>query len=75
MTGLINMSHPECTSIDMNHPECTSKNNKLAEEKEEKMLEAAEHIWMARAQQKLYQDKVETARTTVNNVHSQQTYT
>jgi hypothetical protein len=46
--------------ININHPECAS--NEVAEEKEQIMLEAAEHIKMARAQRQLYQDKVEKAR-------------
>jgi hypothetical protein len=39
------------------------------------MLEAADHVKMARAQRQLYQDKVEKARRTVEKVHSEQTYT
>jgi hypothetical protein len=47
----------------------------VAEEKEQMMLEAAEHIKMARAQRQLYQDKVEKARQTVGKIHSERTYT
>ena len=49
--------------------------NEVAEEKEQMMLEAAEHIKMARVQRQLYQDKVEKARRTVEKVHSERTYT
>ena len=35
------------------------------------MLEAADHVKMARAQRQLYQDKVEKARRTVEKVHSE----
>jgi predicted small metal-binding protein len=54
--------------ININRPECAS--NKVAEEKEQMMLEAAEHIKMARAQRQLYQDKVDKARQTVEKIHS-----
>ena len=59
--------------ININRPECAS--DKVAEEKEQMMLEAAEHVKMARAQRQLYQDKVEKARRTVEKVHSERTYT
>ena len=59
--------------ININRPECAS--DKVAEEKEQMMLEAAEHIKMARAQRQLYQDKVEKARRTVGKIHSERTYT
>jgi hypothetical protein len=39
------------------------------------MLEAAEHIKMASAQQTLYQEKVDYAKRTVDNPHSARTYT
>ncbi len=54
--------------ININCPECAS--DKVAEEKEQMMLEAAEHIKMARAQRQLYQEKVEQASQTVEKVHS-----
>ena len=57
--------------ININRPECAS--DKVAEEKEQMMLEAAEHVKMARAQRQLYQDKVEKARRTLKKVHSEQT--
>ncbi len=59
--------------ININCPECAS--DKVAEEKEQMFLEAAEHIKMARAQRQLYQDKVEKARRTVGKIHSERTYT
>jgi hypothetical protein len=59
-------------NININRPECAS--DKVAEEKEQMMLEAAEHIKMARAQRQLYQEKVEKARRTVEKVHLEQTY-
>jgi hypothetical protein len=40
--------------INLDKPDCTS--DKVAEEREQMMLEAADHIKMAKAQQKLYQD-------------------
>ena len=39
--------------VDLNQPKCAS--DKVAEEREQMMLDAAEHIKMARAQRKLYQ--------------------
>ncbi len=39
------------------------------------MLKAAKHIKMARAQQKLYQQKIDDAKRTVEKVHSEQMYT
>ena len=51
------------------------KATKVAEEKEQVMLEAAEHIKMARVQRQLYQDKVDKARRTVGKIHSERTYT
>jgi predicted small metal-binding protein len=57
--------------ININRPECAS--DKVAEEKEQMMLEAAEHVKMARAQRQLYQDKVEKARQTLKKVHSERT--
>ena len=59
--------------ININCPECAS--NEVAEEKEQMMLEAAEHIKMARVQRQLYQDKVDKARRTVGKIHSERTYT
>ena len=45
------------------------------EEKERMLLEAAEHIKMARAQRKLYQEKVAKAKRTATNPHASRTYT
>ncbi len=59
--------------VDLNGPECAS--NKVAEEREQMMLETAEHIQMTRAQRKICQEKVSAARRTVDRVHSKQTYT
>ncbi len=59
--------------ININRPECAS--DKVAEEREQMMLKAAEHIKMARAQRQLYQEKVEKARRTVEKVHLERTYT
>ena len=59
--------------LDINHPKCTA--TVMAEEREQMMLEAAEHIKMARAQRKLYQDKVEAAQRTVDRPNSERTYT
>ncbi len=59
--------------IDINRPECAA--TKLAEEREQMMLEAAEHIQMARAQRTLYQEKVNAAKMTVDSPHSERTYT
>ena len=39
------------------------------------MLEAAEHIRMARAQQTLYRAKIDAARMSVDRPHSERTYT
>ena len=39
------------------------------------MLDAAEHIKMARSQRKLYQDKVDKAVKSVEKPHSERTYT
>jgi hypothetical protein len=46
LTNSFNLSRPYC-AID-----------KVAEQREQMMLDAAEHIKMARAQRQLYQDKV-----------------
>ena len=59
--------------VDLNKSDCAS--DEVAEEREQMMLEAAEHIKMARAQRKLYQDKVEAAQRTVDRPHSERTYT
>jgi hypothetical protein len=45
------------------------------EEKERMLLEAAEHIKMARTQRKLYQEKVAKAKRTATNPHDSRTYT
>ena len=59
--------------ININRPECAS--DKVAEEKEQMMLKAAEHVKKARAQRQLNQNKVEKARQTVEKVHLERTYT
>ena len=59
--------------VDLNQPECAS--DEVAEEREQMMLNAAEHIEMARAQRKLYQQKVEAAQHTMDRPHSERTYT
>jgi hypothetical protein len=59
--------------VDLNQPECAS--DEVAEEREQMMLGAAEHIKMARAQRKLYQQKVEAAQCIVDRPHSERTYT
>ena len=47
----------------------------IAEEREQLMLTAAEHICMARAQPMLYGEKVEAARMSIDWPHSEHTYT
>ena len=59
--------------VDLNKLDCAS--DEVAEEREQMMLEAAEHIKMARAQRQLYQDKVERAVKSVDNPHSERMYT
>ena len=49
--------------------------DEVAEQREQMMLDAAEHIKMARSQRKLYQDKVEKAVQSVNKPHSERTCT
>jgi hypothetical protein len=63
LTGRVNLDQPDCAL------------DKVMEEREQMTPEAAEHIKMARAQPKLYQDKVEATKRSVNKVHSQLTYT
>jgi hypothetical protein len=58
--------------VDLNQPKCAS--DKVAEEREQMMLDAAEHIKMARAQRKLYQQKVDDVKRTVDRPHSERTY-
>ncbi len=59
--------------VDLNQPECAS--DEVAEEREQIMLDAAEHMKMARAQLKLHQQKVEAAQRTVDRPHSERMYT
>ena len=59
--------------LDINHPESTA--TLIAEEREQMMLDAADHICMARVQRTLYRDKVDAARMSVNKPHSESTYT
>jgi hypothetical protein len=59
--------------LDINRPECAA--TVMAEEREQMMLEAAEHIQMARAQRTLYCQKVDEARMSVDKPHSEGTYT
>ncbi len=47
----------------------------MAEQREQMMLDAAEHIKMARSQCKLYQDKVEKAVKSVDKPHIERMYT
>jgi hypothetical protein len=51
--------------VDLNQPECAS--DQVAEEREQIMLDAAEHIKIARAQRKLYQQKVEDVKQIVDS--------
>ncbi len=46
--------------VNLDQPDCASEN--VEKEREQMMLIAAEHIKMARAQQKLHQDKAEKAK-------------
>ncbi len=59
--------------INLNKSDCAS--DKVAEQREQMMLEAADHIKMARAQRKLYHDKVEKEKMSVDKTHLQRTYT
>ena len=59
--------------LDLNRPECAA--TQMAEQREKMMLEAAEHIRMARAQRTLYRAKVDEAVKTVDRPHSERTYT
>jgi hypothetical protein len=61
------------SQIVLDQPDCAT--DQVAEEREQMMLEAAEHIKMARAQRKFYQDKVEEAKKSVDKHHSERTYT
>jgi hypothetical protein len=57
--------------LDINRPECAA--TLMAEEREQMMLEAAEHIRMVRAQRTLYCEKIEAARMSVNRPHNERT--
>ena len=59
--------------LDLNRPECAA--TQMAEQREKMILEAAEHIRMARAQRTLYRQKVDAAVESVDNQHSERTYT
>ena len=59
--------------LDINHPESAA--TLIAEEREQMMLDAADHIRMARVQQMLYRDKVDAARMSAEKPHRERTYT
>jgi hypothetical protein len=60
-------------SVDLNRSEWAL--DKVVEEREVMVIEAAEHLRMSRAQRKLYQEKVDKARRTVDKGHAERTYT
>ena len=66
-----NLSRLTQNFLDINRPECAA--TVMAEERERMMLEAAEHIRMARAQRTLYRQKVDEARMSVDKPHSERT--
>ena len=59
--------------LDINRPEIAA--TLIAEEREQMMLEAAEHIRIARVHRTLYRDKIDAARMSVDRPHSECTYT
>jgi hypothetical protein len=63
------------SSVPIDEPECATTS--VAEERELLLLEAASHVSMARAQRKLYQDKMDVAKehARLNTEHSERTYT
>ena len=60
-------------SVDLNRSEWAL--DKVVEEREVMVIEATEHLRMSRAQRKLYQEKVDKARRTVDKGHAERTYT
>ncbi len=62
-------------NISINEPECAATT--IEEERELLLLESAEHVVMARAQRKLYQEKMDKAQEHARSgmVHSERTYT
>jgi hypothetical protein len=63
---------PLTSSVILCRPDCVV--DKVAEQREQMMLDAAEHIKMSRAQCQLYQDKVDRAIWSVDKIHSKGTY-